>query len=433
MGGGTDLGSLTDVGDLKLIGNNSDGASSQTDARGEQRAAGVVRGNNLDSVRRHNLSIVFESVHHSGAISRSLLTRRTGLNRSTIADLVAELVALRLVKETGSAPASRVGRPSSLVSADESTVAIAVNPEADAVTIGVVGLGGRVHKRIRYETDSPLTAREFVNLATAIIQGVQSSVGAPGRIVGVGVAVPGLVHHSDGLVRWAPRLQWVDEPIAELLGAATGLPVVLGNDASLGAVGERLFGSGRGVRHLIYINGGASGIGGGVISDGVLLQGVNGYAGEFGHTRVGSAGGVDSAGLVGTLEAQVTRAGLLEILDLRTADADELERALLVSTSHAVQLEVHRQLEMLGMALASAINVLNPELIILGGFLGSLFAAAPARLESVVARETLPASWQGLQITKAKLGSNILIVGAAELAFAAVLRDPANVDSLVAG
>jgi predicted NBD/HSP70 family sugar kinase len=158
----------------------------------------------------------------------------------------------------------------------------------------------------------------------------------------------------------------------------------------------------------------------------MLLRGLDGYAGEFGHTRVAGAGGVDTAGLGGTLEASVTRAALLKALRLRTADAEEFERALLASTSPAVKAEVERQLDVLGIALSSAINVFNPELIILGGFLGPLYDVDPGRLQSVVARETLPALWQGVRITRPQLGSNILMVGAAELAFEEVLRNPAS-------
>ena len=128
----------------------------------------------------------------------------------------------------------------------------------------------------------------------------------------------------------------------------------------------------------------------------------------------------------------MTREGLLKSLDLRSADADALERALLASTSPAVKEEVQRQLEVLGVALASAINVFNPELIILGGFLGPLYGADPERLKRVVSRETLPVMGHGVRFTRPQLGLNILMVGAAELAFEAVLTDPASVGSILA-
>ena len=91
--------------------------------------------------RRHNLSRLLTLVHREGAQSRAALTRRTGLNRSTIAGLVAELVELGLVAETEPTAPSGVGRPSPLVTADPSVVALTVNPDIDAVTVGLVGLG----------------------------------------------------------------------------------------------------------------------------------------------------------------------------------------------------------------------------------------------------------------------------------------------------
>jgi len=246
------------------------------------------------------------------------------------------------------------------------------------------------------------------------------------RVVGIGVAVPGLVRAHDGLVRLAPHLGWVDEPLTEMLEQATGFPVVAANDASLGALAERYFGAGRGITDLIYLNGGASGIGGGMIVGGLPVGGVAGYAGEFGHTRVSGSDRVDSAGIAGTLEAEVSREELLAVLGLSGsgADADELERALFATESAEVQAEVHRQLDFLAVALGGAINILNPQLVVLGGFLGALFNADPERLRAAVGAWSLPSSFGSVRISAAELGSNLLMIGAAELAFEGILADP---------
>jgi predicted NBD/HSP70 family sugar kinase len=384
-------------------------------------------GNNLDSVRQHNLSTILTLVHHAGSVPRTELTRRTGLNRSTIAALVGELMELGLVTEAAAEVTSQVGRPSSIVRTDPGTVAIAVNPEIDAVTVGVVSLGGVVRNRIRYATEKPPTVREAVNITSAIIEGIKGGFQGDTRIAGIGVAVPGLVSQSDGLVRLAPHLGWKDEPLTEMLSEATGYPVTAANDASLGALAERTFGAGRGIDDMIYLNGGASGVGGGVICGGIALGGTSGYAGELGHTRVRSDGVADSAGARGTLESEVTREALLHVLGLASADMDELEQSLISAKSLAVRSVVNRQLDYLGVALGGAINTLNPRLIILGGFLGSLYALDPERLQKVVSREALPMSWSDVVISRPALGANILMVGAAELAFAALLADPAAV------
>lgn len=390
-------------------------------------------GSNNDQVRRHNLSVVLGLAHRTGGLSRAQLTRATALNRSTIAALVGELVQRQLVVEVEPDASGQVGRPSPMVRPNPRAVALAVHPEIDAITIGVVGLGGTVLKSVRYPTRHPATAGEAVEICAAVVEGMRSELDARYRAVGIGVAVPGLVRERDGLVRLAPHLGWVDEPLARMLSEATGYPVVAANDASLGALAESTFGAGRDVSDLIYLNGGASGIGGGVIAGGVSLAGIAGYAGEFGHTLVNSAGVTCHCGAVGCLETEVARAPLLELVGLTDADADELELALTSSRSPAVLAEVQRQLDYLAVALRNAINVLNPRLIVLGGFLGSLYAVAPAHLDEKLAHQPLLAARQEVTIRRTQLASDLLMIGAAELAFESLLSDPAGSESALIG
>ncbi|TQL47181.1 putative NBD/HSP70 family sugar kinase [Homoserinimonas aerilata] len=387
---------------------------------------------NHDDVRRRNLSAILRHVHRAGATSRSELTRITGLNRSTIAALVATLAELGLVVEREPDASRTVGRPSPIVAAGRRPVAFAVNPEIDAITVAIVGLDGDVRRTIRHVTDASPSAEEAVATATKLIGQLRAGLDADAIVVGAGVAVPGLVRTEDGVVRHAPHLQWVDEPLAELLAKATGCAVQAANDASLGAMAERFFGAGRGLNDLVYLNGGSSGIGGGIIVGGQLVGGHAGYAGEFGHVRVGGDGMPDTAGIPGTLESVVTRQRLLDALhqhdglELHSPTPDEVEQALLASNSSAVQEEIGRQLDHLAVALAGAANMLNPQLVVLGGFLAAIHAADPERLLAAVGGLTLGPNFDGLQISSAKLGSSILMIGAAELAFEALLDDPAG-------
>ncbi|MCU1418084.1 MAG: hypothetical protein JWP32_2258 [Schumannella sp.] len=375
-----------------------------------------VSGVGSDQLRRHNLSAILTLLHHDGSQPRSALTAQTGLNRSTVAALVAELVEHGLVHETDPDPTNLVGRPSPTVNADERNVVIAINPEVDAVTVGVVALGGRVLRRIRSDTTGAPTAAEAVSISADI---VASIVREPGRVLGIGVAVPGLVRAADGVVRLAPHLEWVDEPFAEMLATATGLRVSVGNDAGVGALVEHIYGAGRGIDDLIYLNGGPSGIGGGVIAAGSLLGGASGYAGEFGHTR---GGGTDDA----DLESLVRRSDLLAAVGRVAATPDELDDLVLHSDDPAVLELVHAQLEALAPALGDAINILNPRLIVLGGFLAAILQRDPGHLASRVAAHALAAAHEDVQITRAALGSDLLMVGAAELTFAQLLADPAG-------
>jgi predicted NBD/HSP70 family sugar kinase len=206
------------------------------------------------------------------------------------------------------------------------------------------------------------------------------------------------------MVRLAPHLDWHDAEIGEMLAAATQLPVFAANDANLGAIAEHVFGRHVNAEHMIYVNGGAGGIGAGVVIAGELLDGQAGYAGELGHTFVGGTG-TCHCGAIGCLETEVSQSQTNDVgPDART---------------------VERQARYLGIALGNAVNVLNPGLIVLGGFLRAFPALAPDVLNDALTRHSLRAARDLVRIVPASLGSETLMIGAAELAFAPLLSDPA--------
>lgn len=381
----------------------------------------------FDGVHRRNLSKLLGLVHLEGPLSRARLTAATGLNRSTVAALAGELVELGLVEERAPDPTNRVGRPSPVIAPHPGVTAIAVNPEVDAVTIAAVGLDGRIPVRERIEVDHLVTPEETARVVAEEIGRWRSGALRRARIVAVGLAVPGLVRASDGLVRFAPHLEWRDAPLRTLVEAATGLPTVVGNDASLGAMAEHLFGAGRGVDDIIYLNGGASGIGGGLIVHGLAVGGAGGYAGEFGQNRPGIASADDRRVPTGVLEDEVSRARLLEVAGLSAADEPTLAAALAASESPDVAAELARQRRILSTALANAVNVLNPSLVVLGGFLATVAASDPDALAAAVAEQAMPAAAEHLDVRVAALGEDRLAIGAAELAFQALLEDPLQV------
>lgn len=376
--------------------------------------------------RPQNLSRILGIVHEDGAQSRAALTERTGLNRSTIADLVAELVRRGLVDERVPETPGRVGRPSPVVSASADVVAIAVNPEVDAIEIAAVGLDRSIRVRERIESESLQTPDAVAAVIAERIAAWATGALADARIEAIGIAVPGLVRTSDGVVRNAPHLEWRDVPLADLVRASTGVPVFIGNDASLGAVAEHRYGAGRGLDDVVYLNGGASGIGGGLIIHGIPVAGAGGYAGEFGQNRPRISDDADRRTPDGALEAEVSRRLLLDAVDLDAADDETLDAELTASESADVSAEVARQARVLASALANAVNVLNPALVILGGFLATIAALRAEQIADDVASLAMSESAEGLEIRPAALGPDRLLIGAAELAFAELLSDPSE-------
>ncbi|MFC8682861.1 ROK family protein [Microbacterium ureisolvens] len=378
-----------------------------------------------EGVRQRNLARLLRLVHLEGPLSRARLTGATGLNRSTIADLVGELAREGLVVERAPDPSRRVGRPSPVVAADARVVAIAVNPEVDALTLAAVGLDRGIPLRERIELDHLLTPDETARLIADRLDQWRSGELADARVVAVGLAVPGLVRAADGLVRNAPHLRWTDVPLRDLVEAATGLPTVVGNDATLGAIAEHLFGAAAGFDDVVYLNGGASGIGGGLIVHGMPLLGAGGYTGEFGQNRPGIAAEADRRAVAGVLEDEVSRARLLAAVGLHAADEPALAAALAAAgaDSEAAD-EVARQRRILATALANAVNALNPAVVVLGGFLATIAAADVAGLTELVRAQAMSANAEDLEIRVASLAEDRLLIGAAEAAFAELLRGP---------
>ncbi|MFB7842987.1 ROK family protein [Microbacterium sp. NPDC056052] len=384
------------------------------------------RATTVEGVRRTNLAEVLRLVHHSGPRSRAVITAETGLNRSTVSDLVGRLVEAGLVEEHEPDPTRRVGRPSPVVVPSPDVVAIGVNPEIDAVEIGAVSLGGAVRERVRIPVERPDIA-DVVEIVARVVEGWRGGALEGCRIEGVGVAVPGLVRVSDGLVRLAPHLEWRDADIAGPLAAALGVDVVVGNDASFGARAERLFGAARQHEDVVYLNGGASGIGGGLILHGRLIGGVGGYAGEWGQTAASVAEAADRRAEGGVLEDEVNRARLVQAADLAAPEDDELRVALAAASSFdtgPAAAEVARQRRILAATLGNAVNVLNPSMIVLGGFLGILRDLDPQGFDEEVRGRALAASAEGLELSAAALGADRLLIGAADAAFERLLADP---------
>ena len=375
----------------------------------------AVESGTIEGVRQRNLTRLLRLVHLGGPISRAALTEATGLNRSTIGGLVAELAAARLVQECPPDPSRRVGRPSPIVQPHPSVVAIAANPEVDVIEIGAIGLDQRIHARVRMPQDTLLTPERTAELIAEQISQWRGAELAGADIAGVGVAVPGLVRADDGLVRDAPHLEWIDAPVLDLVADATGLTTEVGNDASLGAIAEHLFGAAVGIDDLVYLNGGASGIGGGVIVHGLPVGGVGGYAGEFGQNRPGISAATDRRAPDGVLEDEVSRSRLLAAAGLQQADDHDLAVAL--AQSAAARVEVERQRRILATALANAVNALNPAVVVLGGFLAILAEHDLPGLEDAVRAQVMPACGEGMSIVTAGLAEDRLLIGAAEAVF----------------
>jgi predicted NBD/HSP70 family sugar kinase len=389
-------------------------------------AASSSAGQNRENIRQHNLSIIMNLLYKGGTLARSQLTSVTGLNRSTISDLVVELEEIGAITQAEAVVSGGVGRPSLTVAPSENIVAIAVNPEVDATTVGVVTLSGQIIAKQRYPTKIQPAPHEAAKIAGQLIKDMSKNLPAGTRIAGIGVAVPGQIRIDDGVVRLAPHLNWVEAPIAAMIQQETGLPVWVDNDATVSCMAERNFGSGRGASHCVYLFAGSGGIGGGVVVSDIQLRGASGYGSELGHIKIFDSKKVDFSGLPGTLEALVKRDDLLEAFKLFGATDDELDVEILNTKDPKAIKLINQQIEDLGRGIGVLATIFNPQVVILEGFLDSIFKFDKERLLESVRSSSLSSAHDGLVVSSGELGTSAVMIGAAGLAFAPLIQDPSG-------
>jgi predicted NBD/HSP70 family sugar kinase len=368
-------------------------------------------------------------LHLSGPLTRAELTARMGLNRSTIGVLVSELVSLGAVREERPAGIqAAAGRPSLVVRPADELQVLAADIGVDRVILALLGLGGRVVARrqqaVRSEQLSPSAA---VELLSRLSRDLLADSAAGSRLVGMGVSVPGVVRNSDGLVRFAPNLGWVDEPFGSMLAAraAGRLSVRVGNDADLGALAEHRRGAAVGYDDVVFVAG-EVGVGGGLIVGGQPVQGAGGYAGELGHMPVRPGGLPCRCGARGCWETEIGAGAICDALGLVEATTEDLVLAI-----HRAATEGTTALDdvgtALGLGLATIVNVLNPQLVILGGLLREVFPAVEDGVRRTLERAALAAAVQQVELAVPSLGGDAVLVGAAEVAWHDLLSDPAEV------
>lgn len=386
----------------------------------------VARGSRNEETRQRNLSLMLSSVHSRGALSRADLTRLSGLNRSTVGALVSELVELGLVAETDPVASRRVGRPSPVVQASVDVVAIAVNPDVAGLTCAVVGLGGEVRLRETIATPEIMTPEDAVLLTRDFVARVADELPATTRVAGVGVAVPGLVDERTNAITNAPYLGWENEPFAALLEEELALPTWLSNDSTLGVVAEVRYGAGVGFENVMYLNGSTSGLGGGVMTEGRLMRGAHGFGTELGHILLDRDGAKCPCGRTGCLETVVNVRRIWAAAGRGHVGLNELDSLYANSPGAALEAELDLQADALAAGISSLACVFGPELVILGGHVGALLDARGDRIRTQVAAQAFGPLGRDMTIVRNGLRERMVPIGAAEIAFAALLNDPAH-------
>lgn len=360
-----------------------------------------------------------------GPLSRAEVAERLELSPATVTSIIRKLLAEGLVTE-GGPRAPQSGRPSIPVAlVPHAAHAIGVQVAHEHVTLVLTRLDattvhGQAHK---FDPTVPSALGELTDLVRAEV-GYAAERGLP--LLGVGVAVPGVVDPETGTLRMSVRLGWTGMPLATRLRAAVGLPVFVDNDISAVTAAERLYGPGADCSDFLLVAIG-QGIGLGLVLDGAPYRGAAGAAGELGHVPVLSDGPVCSCGNRGCLETQVSTEALLrrarelgvvppegELADLGAA-ADRGDGAALTLLGQAGDL--------LGQVLAGSINVLGPQSLLVIGEITPLWPHLAADFHRSLRAHLIPGA-RGVRVDVRAWDERLIARGAAGIVLAAPLAAP---------
>jgi predicted NBD/HSP70 family sugar kinase len=397
---------------------------------------------NQRAVRRHNLGVVVRHVSEHGPRSRATIAMETGLNKTTVSSLVSELIGLDLLVERGLEQRGTVGRPGQVVELSGSgVVALGLEINVDYLAVRALDLtGAERHRSIdvrdnrRIEVDAVLD--RLAAQAGAALEEVQTSGLRP---VGATVALPGLVDAAGGVLLVAPNLGWNDVPVVEELRdrlSGPGFPLAADNEANLAALAELWEGTARGLNDVLYVSG-EIGVGAGIIVRGELFRGSQGFGGEFGHMTVDPNGRPCACGSRGCLETIVGLEALLERAGLGPADAatttgsgqpvSELAGRARMGDEQALA-ALRESGRWLGLAIASAANLLNFQAVVLGGFFAQLATWLAAPIARELETHVLASQWAVPRLLPSTLGPEAAVRGAAALSLRRVLADPASAE-----
>ncbi|MFF9143276.1 ROK family protein [Streptomyces sp. NPDC014861] len=380
-------------------------------------------------VRRHNLSLVLRTVHEAGETTRAAVAARVGLTRPAVSSLVEQLLDLGFLVESGKTFSGQAGRPGTVLKpAGTGPAGLGVEINVAYVSVCLVDLTGTDRIRRTVRVDNRAAAPDVLARAAGIAAEALTEAEALGLgPAGAALALPGLV--SGGTVRQAPNLGWHDTPAERLFGDALAalrpiappLAVASDNEANMAALAELRFGAADGPRTFLHLTG-ETGVGGAVVVHGELLRGAHGFAGEIGHLVVDAEGPRCRCGSRGCLEQYAGQAALLDAAGADTVDdlaarAERAEPRALAALGEAGR--------MLGRALSGAVNLLDPEAVVLGGIYPRLLPWLAPAVTAELAERVVSGLWPAdAARLRAASPATDAARGAAALVLHDVLADP---------
>jgi predicted NBD/HSP70 family sugar kinase len=376
--------------------------------------------------RQHNHRLVLRTVYDFGPISRADVARTTGLTRTTVSDVVGDLLGDGMVEEVGRGPSSGGKAPILLSIVGDARHVIGLDLGEGTFAGALVNLRGEIRRVVELPVDGR-NGDDALSIVFRLVDELIADAASPP--LGIGVGTPGLVDTRTGTIRWAVNLDWQDLPLGGLLTERYGLPANVANDSQAAALAEYTFGGDpRRLPNLVTIKVGR-GIGAGLVLNGSLFQGDGFGAGEIGHVAVVDDGGACHCGRFGCLETVASSGAIaaraaahaVELgtpLAARSRDRelvlDDVIEAFAAGdpAARAAALEAGRYL---GQAIAGLIGVLNIGRIVLDGPVTAFGDEWLATIADEARRRSLGLLSRDTEITFGRLGPNVVVLGASAL------------------
>lgn len=384
-----------------------------------------------ESSKELNRRLILEQIRQSLYISRSEIVDVTGLSKAAVSSIVAELIEAGLVRESGSQSAT-IGRPRILLSlVSDAGLALGAELTSKECRVILTDLRAKPLRRVVQPiADNDLSVQALSDLLEACVAQATEGV-EPDQILALGVTVPGVVDPSSGIVTLSVILPWRNVALVEELNKRFPYPVAIFSRGSAATWGERWYGAGQDVRNMLYVRVG-SGIVAGLVINGQPYLGQGFGAGELGHFTVQPDGALCRCGNRGCLATVATSEALLNrVRQLLREDPDNslwadldnrLEQLVLDDVIRAAQTNnpvAHQALAEIGqwlaVALASSINLLNLDMIIVGGPLEAAGERLLEPLRDELSQRALPTHLARVEIVASILKENAPSIGAASL------------------
>jgi glucokinase-like ROK family protein len=381
-------------------------------------------------VRKLNNNTIIKVLREQAPASRANLSAITGLNRSTVSSIIDELIDGGWVRET-SYQTNKIGRPGLLLEINpQGGFAVGIEIGVDFLLCVVTDFATKVIWRqqvqINPEDGQTTILQKTFDLIAA---GIETCEKDHNRLLGIGVAIPGLVDVRNGILKLAPNLKWRDTPLRLILNQQFHTQVYVENDGNAAALGEYYFGAARGTKDFIYIAAGY-GLGSGIIVDGKLLRGNKGYASELGHMTYDPNGAPCSCGKQGCYETVIGPRAVIEsvkkLISEKGPDKTIIKISKEENNNFNYDAVVNAAMEKdpiaidalkdvgckLGLVVSHLVNIFDPKMVILGGALNYAKDFIQPVVEEVVRDNALQLCQEDLEITNSQLGQDSSVLGA---------------------